>query len=203
MAGWLDVNRYQSQPRINEALLWKLTAVYAIGMLAALRLIPMTGLFLDKIEKMTQNSEEILNYWRPFNTTLLMSLFWQFAMRFCFYRHLLPAWLKPEEVITDIINGSDELYESRKRRIDGSQLRFVDEVSSHYMAMGICLAIGLKIFVAWELTGPITKSAWNTFKETFLVSICFTYKWFSFSGNKIAKDFAEKQVASLFKHLTE
>jgi hypothetical protein len=162
----------------------------------------MIGLFLDKFEKMGQNPEEILSFWKPFSTTLLMSMVWHFAMRFCFYRYILPTWSKYEESITEIINGVDDPYVIRKQQINSLQGGFVNEVSSHCVGVAICLALGLQIFVVFWVTGRITNSVWNTLYETFIVCLCFTYLWFGSAGEKIAKDFAERQVASLFKRFT-
>jgi hypothetical protein len=185
------------RPEIDDALLQKLTAVYAVGIIAVLRFVPMTEFWLNDAEAILRKPQVMLDYWKPIRTGLLLSCLSFILIRMWLFEMIIWNWLVIEDEIAEVIRATVDTNGLDDGKIDRLIARFWDGFSA--TGYGILLTLPAVIVILFK--GITPSDVQPTFIRTLGACALITAVWTAKTIERITSAFLRARIEGVFERI--
>lgn len=185
------------RPEIDDALLQKLTALYAVGMIAVLRFVPMTEFWLDDTQAILRKPQVILDYWKPIRTGLLLSGISFILIRMWVFEVIIWEWLVIEDEIDEVIQETIETDDFDVTNVNRLIARFWEGFIG--VGYGILLALAAVIVILFKGTTPTDVQP--TFMRTLGACALITAVWAAKTIERITRALLRTRIDAIFERI--
>lgn len=185
------------RPEIDDALLRRLTALYAVGIIAALRFVPMTEFWLDDTEAILRKPQVVLDYWKPIRTGLLLSCLSFTLIRMWLFEMIIWEWLVIEDEIETVVRETIETNHFDEAKVDCLIARFWEGFSA--TGYGILLTLPAVIVIIFK--GMTPTDVQPTFMRTLGACALITAVWTAKTIERITLAFLRARIECMFERI--